>query len=195
MRVIKTTLIGGAVFLVPVIVILFVLGKAISVMRHVTRPISEMLPFDNIAGLAVANLLALLGVALVCFCAGMLARGPRAKRLYKQLDDGLLMLPGYGLIKSLSDQFKEERPASSPLKPVLVRFDDFEQLCFEVERLADGRVVTFIPGSPDPWSGSLVYLAPERVQQTELSVMQAMSHLRRGGRGAATLNIPRSSAG
>ena len=49
MRVIKTTLIGGAVFLVPVIVILFVLGKAISVMRHVTRPISEMLPFDNIA--------------------------------------------------------------------------------------------------------------------------------------------------
>ena len=48
MRVIKTTLIGGAIFLVPVIVILFVLGKAISVMRHVTRPISEMLPFETL---------------------------------------------------------------------------------------------------------------------------------------------------
>lgn len=195
MRVIKTTLIGGAIFLVPVIVILFVLGKAISVMRHVTRPISEMLPFDNIAGLAVANLLALLGVALVCFCAGMLARGPRARRLYQQLDDGLLMLPGYGLIKSLSDQFKEERPTTSPLQPVLVRFDDFEQLCFEVERMADGRVVTFIPGSPDLWSGSLVYLAAERVQRCELTVMQAVSHLRRGGRGACGLPIPTSLAG
>ena len=143
MRFIKITLIGGAVFLIPLIVLLLVLGKAIQLMRMVTAPISKVVPMDSIAGIAMVDLLTLLALVLVCFAAGMLAKSAPAKRLYHRLDEGLLVLPGYAFIKSFADHFKLDQSEATPLKPVLVRFDEFEQLCFEVERLVDGRGVIF----------------------------------------------------
>ena len=190
MRFIKITLIGGAVFLIPLIVLLLVLGKAIQLMRMVTAPISKVVPMDSIAGIAMVDLLTLLALVLVCFAAGMLAKSAPAKRLYHRLDEGLLVLPGYAFIKSFADHFKLDQSEATPLKPVLVRFDEFEQLCFEVERLVDGRVVIFIPGAPDPWSGSLVYVLAERVPRLELSAPEAITHLRRLGQGTSRHNLP-----
>lgn len=189
MRFIKTTLIGGAVFLIPLIVLLLVLGKAVQLIRLATVPISKMLPMETLIGVAIIDLLTLLALILLCFGAGMLAKSPPAKRLYHRLDEGLLVLPGYAFIKSFADHFKLDQNEASPLKPVLVRFDDFDQLCFEVERLADERVVIFIPGAPDPWSGSLVYVTPDRVSAIALSVPQAITHLRRLGQGASSLEL------
>ncbi|MEH6565791.1 MAG: DUF502 domain-containing protein [Halopseudomonas sp.] len=185
MRFIKTTLIGGVIFLIPVIVLILVLGKAVQLIRLATAPISRMMPMDSLAGVAMIDLLTLLVLVLVCFAAGMLAKSPPAKRLYHRLDEGLQVLPGYAFIKSFADHYKHEEDDEAPLKPVLVRFDDFDQLCFEVERLADGRVVVFVPGAPDPWSGSLVYLTADRVAAVALSVPEAISHLRRLGQGAS----------
>jgi hypothetical protein len=51
----------------------------------------------------------------------------------------------------------------SGLKTVLVSFDDHQVLAVEVERLAGGRVVVFLPGATDPWSGSVVLVSQERV--------------------------------
>lgn len=189
MRFIKTTLIGGAVFLIPLIVLLLVLGKAVQLIRLATVPISKMLPMETLIGVAIIDLLTLLALVLLCFGAGMLAKSAPAKRLYHRLDEGLLVLPGYAFIKSFADHFKLDQSEATPLKPVLVRFDDFEQLCFEVERLADGRVVIFIPGAPDPWSGSLVYVTAERVAALTLSVPQAITHLRRLGQGTSSQDL------
>jgi hypothetical protein len=60
----KTTLIGGAVFLVPVMIVIMILGKAVSVMLLIAQPMAALLPVDTVGGIALANVIALLCVLL-----------------------------------------------------------------------------------------------------------------------------------
>jgi len=69
-----TTVIGGAVFLVPLMVLIFVFGKAIGYMMLIAEPLADWLPVDTIGGVALANLLAILAVIVVSFIAGLIAR-------------------------------------------------------------------------------------------------------------------------
>lgn len=192
MNFIKTTVIGGIVFLVPVIVILVVVIKAYELMLRVAHPIGRLFPIDSIGGVAIANLLALVAVLLVCFFAGVVAKSSLARRFYRHIDNGLLAIPGYAFIKAFADNLKMDEAEARSLQPVLVQFDDNAQLGFEVERLdaeaderlGEGLVVIYLPGAPDPWSGSVVYIPAHRVHTLPLTVPQAVNHIRRLGRGA-----------
>lgn len=187
MRFIKTTIVGGIVFLVPLIVILMVLGKAFGLMRKVSEPLSRFIPVESIAGVAVVDVLAVVVLLVLCFVAGMVAKSPPARRLYGRLDNALMVVPGYAFIRSFSDHFRQESPGNAPLKPVMVTFDDYSQLCFEIER-RESRVVIYMPGAPDPWAGTLVYVCQERVSDIDLSSLAAVRHIRQLGRDSLWLD-------
>jgi len=66
----------------------------------------------------------------------------------------------------------------------LVRFDDNTQIGFEVERLDGGNVVIYLPGAPNPWSGSVVYFEADRVTPLGITAAEAFGSLRKLGRGS-----------
>ena len=184
MKFIKTTIIGGLVFMVPVVIVAAVLGKALEIMTRVATPMGHMLPVDSIGGVAVGNLLALSALALLCFVAGLVARSKWAAKVYRSMDTMLLAIPGYAFVKGFTDSMTDTQESAKSLIPVLVRFDDHEQIGFEIERLAQGKVVVYLPGAPSPWSGSVVYFSAERVKRLDLTVAQASNNIRRLGRGS-----------
>jgi len=184
MKFIKTTIIGGLVFMVPVVIVTAVVGKALEIMKRVATPMGHMLPVDSIGGVAVGNLLALSVLALLCFVAGLVARSKLAKKVYRSLDTMLLAIPGYAFVKGFTDGMADTQESTKSLIPVLVSFDDHEQIGFEIERLAQGKVVVYLPGAPSPWSGSVVYFSAERVKRLDLTVAQASNNIRRLGRGS-----------
>jgi uncharacterized membrane protein len=184
MKFIKTTIIGGLVFMVPVVIVAAVLGKALEIMTRVATPMGHMLPVDSIGGVAVGNLLALSALALLCFVAGLVARSKLAAKVYRSMDTMLLAIPGYAFVKGFTDGMTDTQESAKSLIPVLVRFDDHEQIGFEIERLAQGKVVVYLPGAPSPWSGSVVYFSAERVKRLDLTVAQASNNIRRLGRGS-----------
>jgi uncharacterized membrane protein len=184
MNFIKTTTIGGIVFMVPIIIIIVILGKAFELMLKVARPIDKLIPIESIGGIAFANLLALLAILVVCFVAGVAARSPLAKKFYRAIDNGLLAIPGYAFVKAYTDSMKLGQAEAKSMQPVMVQFDDNSQLGFEIERLDDGQVVIYLPGAPDPWSGSVVYFHADRVKKLELSASEAINNVRRFGRGS-----------
>ena len=53
MNFLKTTVIGGLLFLVPLVVLGLVVAKAISVMLVVAEPMAAIFPLDSIGGLAL----------------------------------------------------------------------------------------------------------------------------------------------
>jgi hypothetical protein len=65
-----------------------------------------------------------------------------------------------------------------------MRFDDSWQIGFEIERIEGGKVALFLPGSPDPWSGSICIAEENRVTPLDLPVAAAAQMVRRLGRGA-----------
>src|SRR4051812_27823221 len=70
----RTTVIGGALFLLPIFVVLLVLGKVLGLMVGLTEPLVAALGVKSIGGIAVSNLITILGVLLLAFVAGLFAR-------------------------------------------------------------------------------------------------------------------------
>jgi uncharacterized membrane protein len=182
-----TTLVGGVVFLLPLIVVLAVLGQGLALMAGIAQPVAAMFPNRQVGGVALASLVALLLLLLLCYGAGLLARAALGRTLSASFEDRLQTLyPRYTIIKGMTQALGVDGVKSS-LKTALVSFDDHQVLAVEVERLADGRVVMFLPGAPDPWSGSVVLVSPERVEGLPVEIGALHRSLKSIGRGSAAL--------
>ena len=105
-RFILTTIIGGLFFLVPLMFLIFMLGKAVGFMMVIAKPMADWLPIDTVGGVALANLLAILAVVIVCFVAGLVARHSMASGFVKTLETKVLAkIPGYAMIKGIKSGF------------------------------------------------------------------------------------------
>lgn len=184
---IKTTLIGGLIFLIPFVVITAVLGKAVKLMISLADPISKVIPIESVAGVAIVNIVAITVLIFICFFAGLLARSKAGKRAFNSLDIKLMaLIPGYAFVKGIAGSMdgKEDKKV---LIPVLAKFDDQSQVGFEVERLDNGLVAVFLPGSPDTWSGTVAYMTEDRVEKLNIDFTAATKTLRTLGRGSNEL--------
>ncbi len=70
---IRTTIVGGVLFLLPVVVIVFVLGKAADLVGGIAEPLVVRLGIDSVAGIAASTLMSILLIALCAFVAGLFA--------------------------------------------------------------------------------------------------------------------------
>lgn len=180
----KTTILGGILFLAPLAIIAFILNKAFQMSMLVVAPLDKILPVKNVFGVASLNVLALLFILLLCYLAGLLAQraflGKRMQRL-----DGFLVdiIPGYAVFKALVGSASSNEELAARLKPVLARFDDYEQIAFEIER-GESQSVLFLPGAPSAWSGSTVIADNSRITPLNIPAHQATKLLRTFGRGS-----------
>jgi uncharacterized membrane protein len=186
MKTVRTMIVGGLIFLVPFAITLVVVGKVFGVSMRLAEPIADRIPFDAVAGIALANILAVAIILLACFLAGFIATSAPGQRLYRKLDELLLnLIPRYAFVKSMTQSFGGDE--ESVLQPVMVRFDDLSQIAFEVERGPGNLVTVYLPGSPDPWSGSVAHVEAERVDPLPADFASAIKTLRGVGSGSAGL--------
>lgn len=184
MQFLKTTVIGGILFLVPVIFFIAVIGKALEITDEMATPLAAVLPVDSIGGLAVVRILAIVILVLICFVAGLAASTVIAKKLVGALEANVLSkLPAYELLKSKSQSILSPEDIEEMI-PVVARFDDSWQVAFEIERIERGKVVIFVPGAPDPWSGKVSVVTADRITPLHLTIPDVAKMARRLGRGA-----------
>ncbi|MGI9533326.1 MAG: DUF502 domain-containing protein [Thermodesulfobacteriota bacterium] len=183
----KTTLIGGLIFLIPVVVIAAVFGKAIKIMIVFAKPLEKLVPFESIGGIAVINILAFLIMILLCFLAGLFSRSSTGKRAFNWFDSKLLeLLPQYAFVKGFAGTLKED-DEEKVLIPVFAKLDDQALIGFEVERIDNGLVAVYLPGSPDTLSGTVAYMTEDRVEPLNIDFKEASKILRTLGRGSKQL--------
>lgn len=184
---IRATIVGGALFLTPIIVLTLILGKALKLLRKFLAPVSQHIPIESFMGLETPKLLAIVVLVFICFLAGLFARTSMAKSMVRWLETTLLSnLPGYSFMKNLGEEYAGSTPTHS-YQSVLVRFDDACQIGFLVEHIPDGRVVVFIPGSPSPWTGSVFIFNEDRITLLDEATNSAVKCLQRLGAGTGTL--------
>lgn len=180
----KTTVIGGIVFMVPIVILIVIIGKAIKLANKLATPLSAIIPVDGIGNIAVADLLAVVIILLICFFAGLATKSKLARKFVGTLESKVLSnVPVYGFLKSKIDAIVQPEKAEG-MEPVLVRFDDYWQVAIEVERIPEGTVAIYLPGAPDPWSGSVCYVTEDRVQSLDLTLLPALKTLRGYGKGS-----------
>jgi uncharacterized membrane protein len=130
-------------------------------------------------------LLAIVILILICFLAGIAAKTPYARKLVKYLEANFLeKIPAYALVKAKAETMFSREDSAESMKPVMVRFDDAWQIAFEIDRIEDDKVVLFLPGSPDPWSGAVSIVASERVTPLDITSRSVTDLMKQLGKGA-----------
>ena len=183
---VKTTVISGLVFLVPLVALIMVLSKAVDLMMTVARPMAALIPVDSVGGVALANVIAIIAVALICFLGGLLARSKFLRTAVEGLESKLLVkVPGYVFVKGMLSGLQHDE--ARRLIPVLATFGANSRIGLEIERLDDGRVVVLVPSSPNPWSGPVHIMTPDSVRQLSLTLPAYIETIQRFGQGTNEL--------
>ncbi|MCX6922579.1 MAG: DUF502 domain-containing protein, partial [Verrucomicrobia bacterium] len=144
----RTSLVGGILFLVPILVLAVILGKAFGIAHKIVMPLAAHLPIESVLGLETPRVLASALLLFFCFLTGVFARTACARKIVNWLETALLYnLPGYEFIKTMSENFlAAEKEHVYPV--VLARIEDSWQLAFLIERLEGGLFAVFVPGTP-----------------------------------------------
>ena len=182
-----TTIKGGILFLFPLVIVVAVVGKALSIIHMLATPLLENLPIQTVAGVAVIHIVSVLVLLLVCFLAGMLAGKTVVSTWVEALEREVLMqFPPYALLKAKTGSALNPSDTSK-LTPVLVRFDDSWQFAYEIEAVDEGRHLVFLPGAPDAWSGSVCAVEAGRISPLSTSVKAVGAAMQRLGKGSADI--------
>jgi uncharacterized membrane protein len=184
LKVLRTTIVGGIIFLIPIVIFVAVIGKGLKITGVIATPIAHVLPVDMIGGFAVAQVLAIVLLLLICFLAGLLARAALARRLVYGLEANVLArVPAYALLKTKTQSMLSPEDVEG-MPPVVVRFDDSWQIALQIERIEGGKLALFLPGAPDPWSGSICIADEDRVTPLQVPVALIANMSKRLGKGA-----------
>lgn len=185
----RKTLIGGLLFLIPLSILSYILFQVFKVFSNFAELVDQYIPIERIAGHIAIDLLAIILILLVCFLFGLLAKIPKMKFFQNYLETNLLIkIPGYLFFKAYTKGLEDVENKSSELDPILVRLDDNSQLGFLIEENKEGLSSVYIPGSPNPWSGSVIYVSYDRIQQLNITPRQAIQHLQQIGKNASFIN-------
>ena len=197
---VKTTIIGGASFLLPVAIIIFILSYAFRLIKRVAQPISESLHLDHLvgAGVGTVTVLSVVVLVLVSFVGGIAARTAAGRRIARWSESSFLgRFPHYQVIKSMAEGLAHIENASG-LKPVLVNIEDAWQIGYQLEQLENDWVAVFLPQAPSPMSGNVMYMPAGRVRPLDITMVQAMSIVKAIGVGSSAalrgvdLTLPRA---
>lgn len=183
-KLVRTTVTGALVFLLPLGILAFFVGKIVRAAHTLVEPISKQLPVETVAGVSATILVALFGIVVVSFLAGLLAQSRMARGVVEQMETHLLgRLPAYGLLKSLSnDVIAPGEAADHPV--VLVRFDDAWQLGILIGSANGGsHAVVFLPDAPTPQAGTVMIVEKERVHESDIPLTKMFSALSARGMG------------
>ena len=192
-KVLKTTIVGGLLFLLPLVLVVLLLSHALQFAGKAVGPISEFLTLDKVFGPAAEESLAVLILVFISLAAGLIARTRFGRDIMRWTENSFLGgLPQYRLVKSVAEGFAQIESAEN-LKPVLVNIEEGWQIGYLLESLQTGWVVVFVPQAPTPMSGNVMYLPEGRVRPLAISMVETMSLVKHMGVGSsealATANL------
>jgi len=167
-----------------------VLAKILGSLRQLALAAGPKLGISTTLGGLLLDIVAIAAVLLVCLLAGLVARRAAAQRIRGKLDSVLLgSFPGYAFVKGLADNMQQSEAAANSFIPVLLTMGDSSQVAFETDRVEGGAVAVYLPGAPNPWSGGVIFVSPDKVKTLAVTVPEALKILRTLGRGSEALAL------
>ena len=182
----RTTVIGGALFLLPISVALFVLGKVLGLMEELTKPVTEALGVTSVGGVAVGDLVAILAFFLAAFFAGLFARTESGQAALTWMRQGIAaIIPQFSLIQNVAQTLGTGDDAAE-MPVVLVPVESGWALGLQLHAGGDWHAV-FLPDAPQMSSGSVAFAHTDRIHRTDLTLTQLWGLLRARGKGSSTV--------
>jgi uncharacterized membrane protein len=183
----RATLVGGIVFLVPIVILAGIIGKALEFSHKLMIGLTKTIPAAAVGGIPLPRILAVVAIVLVCFIAGLLAKTAPARKMVEWLEAAILSnIPGYTFMKSMGETMIGVEGIKKH-DVVLARIEDAWQIAFLVERMEQGQVAVFVPGAPSPLSGSVYFMTEDRIKPLDVPLAAALKCIKGLGQGSGEL--------
>ena len=200
----KTTLFGGLGVLLPTAIILLVFAGIFRYIAGKLEPLTELL-FSNVPIPGVlADIFTALIIIIACFLIGLMMKTGVGKAIYRFIEKELLKkIPGYNMINETIAHFTTAKQTPfSQVAAIDIAGNDIRLTGFVTDRHRDGSYTIFVPTGPNPTSGNILHVAPEKVNILDVSAEAAMKAIigcgagskevlgsvKRKGRKAGTVN-------
>ena len=96
----RMTVLGGILFLAPIVALVFILDKAFDFARRALKPVTAIIPDRLVSGATTEAIMAIVLIAILCFLAGLFARTRLAQRIMAELESSVLSkVPAYEYLK------------------------------------------------------------------------------------------------
>jgi uncharacterized membrane protein len=185
LRFLKTTVIGGLVFLLPFAFVFFLVSYLLRIVLPIFHRAAERLDVPLLRGATMIILIATAAIVLACFLAGLVAQSRFGGGIRNWIESNLLgRVAAYRIIQSIGEELGGK--SASTMQVALVWTDGW-QLAFVVERHTDGIVTVVIPEAPSATGGTILYLPQERVHVLDAKVADVVKIQRRMGFGSSDL--------
>jgi uncharacterized membrane protein len=184
----KTTVLGGFFALLPVVLVIELLGKAMQFAQKVTAPVVRLFPQFITQKLKFPILLTVVFLGLICFVAGLLVQSTLARATSGWVEDYLLLhLPGYRAIKGLTQSLSGTSEAGA-FKPALLVSDGGQrELAYLIGDHGNGQATVMLPSSPTPMAGSVKIVARDQIEILDARLSEVTRVLNQWGVGTREL--------
>ena len=184
----KTTVVGGLVVVIPLMILYFIFGELVDLLVAMTEPIIRELPFPAVINVIIATLIAIGVVVIICFVTGLLVRTGWGAAARDWIENKLLArMPIYTMIKNLTHRFVGQSGEQFAPAEVDLYGSDSRLLGLIVEALPDGRVAVFIPLAPTATVGQVYILPRDRVRELETSLGSVVNSVTQWGVGTGAM--------
>lgn len=186
---IRTTLIGGLLVVLPVVLTFFLLRWVFNIVSGMIYPLTKVIVETTDSQRIVGDVLAIAFIILAFFLIGLFVKTRIGRFVICRLEKHILKIaPGYSLVKETLKQLigQDKRPFSCV---VLGRVFGNETLMtgFVADEHKDGRMTVFFPSALNPTTGLLCHLKKEDVIKVDVTVEEAMRTIIGCGTGASKL--------
>lgn len=180
----KATLIRGIVFMLPLLVMLVVIDKALDKLKELATPLADVLPYHSLFGIGKAYWAVFLILIFLGLIMGLIAQIQIAAAASNWLEDNLLnRLPGYTFMKQMGESMIGANDTSA-YKVVMLDIENSWQLAYLVEEIDDTMIAVYVPSVPSALDGDLFYVPKSRIKETSISYKDSIKLLHSQGRGS-----------
>jgi len=186
---IKTTLLGGALIVLPIVILILVFNWLFEFIADKIQPLTYVISETSRLQEFYSTLLAILIILLVFFVVGIIVKTRMGKYTFEYLELKLLAkLPLYRIIKETTLQLVgSEKTLFRSVALVNIFGSDARMTAFVTDEHNDGSYTVFVPSGPAPTAGFIYHLPGSRVKKINYPVDKAMKTIFSLGSGSKEL--------
>jgi uncharacterized membrane protein len=186
---IKTTMLGGLIVVLPVVLTFFFLRWLFNLATGMIEPITRQVMEQSRIQKYVADSLVIIVIILVCFVIGLVVKTAFGRFIYQTVEKRILKIaPGYSLFKETIKQFLgKDRSAFSRVALVRVFENSTMMTGFVTDEHPDGWYTVYVPSGLNPTTGLIYHLEKQYVHLVDVSVEDTLRSIISCGGGSRTL--------
>jgi uncharacterized membrane protein len=194
---IRTNIFYGAIALLPVVVLAFIIFKLFEILQKLLDGLSPYLSTSSLLGIGLLLLVTILTLLSLCFLFGVFVNTGIGALLIKRMSTGLSEnIPGYNIISNLMSGMAGGKMSYPPALITLFA-PGSASLGFVMEDVGGEYLTVFIPLAPIMTVGAIHLVERNRVQLIEGSSINAANCVTQWGMGLekfrGTVEPPKSN--